>query len=86
MDIRLHLPKALEEKLLDVVCQTGKTTEAFVLDAIEEKLLESETSQNGSNQSLDAWKKELEMCVALHPQVEGDVDDSRDRIYADSGE
>ncbi len=53
-----------------------------MLDAIEEKLLESDTNQNGAKQSLDSWKEELEICVALHPQVKGDVDDSRDRIYA----
>ncbi len=86
MDIRLRLPKFLEEKLLDVVCHSGKSTEAFVLDAIADKLLESEANQNGSKQSLDSWKEELAMCVALHPQVEGDIDDSRDRIYRDSDE
>jgi hypothetical protein len=60
--------------------------EAFVLQAVAEKLAGVEPMPRVTPPSKDDWKRSLRACIELHPVVTHAVDDSRESIYADRGE
>jgi plasmid stability protein len=85
MTVIVTLPSELEARLRERAAQAGQAVDAFVRDAVEEKLageLTSTPSRLTSAQKLaayDAW-------IAGRQGVDHFVDDSRDSIYEGRGE
>jgi hypothetical protein len=84
MTLHLTLSPETEAKLRQQAEQSGQDVDAFVLQAIAEKLAEAEHIPPAANG--DKWREKLQKIIAMHPDVTHFVDDSRESIYAGRGE
>jgi hypothetical protein len=82
----LNLSSELEAIIRDRAAANGQDIEAFVLQAVAEKLAEADVQPPAASPSNDEWKKKLQAWIDLHPVVTHFVDDSRESIYAGRGE
>lgn len=84
MTLNLRLSSETEVRLREQAATSGLDLEAFVLQAVIEKLGDAEPialTRNGTD-----WAERLRECIDLHPVVTHYVDDSRESIYAGRGE
>ncbi len=84
MTLELKIPAETEFRMREQAAAAGQDLEAFVLQAVAEKLAGVEAalpSGNGAD-----WRARLQACIDLHPSATHFVDDSRESIYAGRGE
>lgn len=95
MTVTIALPPTVEQKLREQAAASGKDVEAFVLEAVEEKLAGQAEAQAASvsqrlspaerEQRFGEWMREVEGRASRYPP--GFVaDDSRESIYEGCGE
>jgi predicted DNA-binding protein len=85
MTLTLQIPPDIESQLSQLAIVTGRTVEAFVLEALEEKL----STAPGCEEPLSAISRleEFRDWFASHPSSKAaDLDDSRESIYDGRGE
>jgi hypothetical protein len=85
MTLMLQLPPEVEAKLSKQAMLTGRTLEAFVLEALEEKL----SGASEADESIPAGSRldEFREWFASHPSSNAVVlDDSRESIYGGRGQ
>ncbi len=87
MVLNLNLTPELEAKLREQAAAIGEPLEAFVLQAVQEKLLiDEDSSDQNESPSHEHWMTELRAWASSHSPVIYFVDDSRDGIYGNRGE
>ncbi len=84
MVLELPLSSEIESRLRERATALGQGVEAFVAQAVTEKLAETEFAPPQPNPR--EWAEKLRACIELHPVATGFVDDSRESIYAGRGE
>ncbi len=84
MVLELPLSSEIESRLRERATALGQGVEAFIAQAVTEKLAEAEFSARTANRR--DWAEMLRACIELHPAATGFVDDSRESIYAGRGE
>ena len=82
----VNLSPEIESKVRERAAASGQDVEAFVLQAIAEKLADADSHASPASRSQEEWKKKLQALIDLHPVVTHFVDDSRESIYAGRGE
>jgi len=80
MTITITLPLETEERLRAQAKATGQDITMFVMDALNEKLSESNDS-SGSHVSYEQWHAEFRNWIARHASRNPNFDDSRETIY-----
>jgi hypothetical protein len=84
VNLRIEVPANLELLLKERAQQAGVPVESFVLQAVTERLAESEVSDSTMNaEEFSLW---LRQWADRFPKLDHVVDDSRDSIYAGRGE
>lgn len=84
MNLRIQVPANLEAILRQRAEQEGVPVESFVLQAVTERLAETEQSgHQGTAEEFSSW---LRQWANSFPKLETAVDDSRDGIYGSRGE
>ena len=84
VNLRIEVPANLELLLKERAQQAGVPVESFVLQAVTERLAESETTDSSINaEEFSLW---LRQWADRFPKLDHAVDDSRDSIYAGRGE
>jgi hypothetical protein len=85
MVLELPLAPDVEAALREQAAKLGIGVEAFVMEALAERLaIDATTPKLQARRA--AWKDRLHACIALHPAAPQDVDDSRESIYSGRGE
>ena len=82
----LNLSSDLEAQIRERAASLGQDVEAFVIQAVAEKLADAELQTKPITRNHEEWKKKLQAWIDLHPVVTHFVDDSRESIYAGRGE
>lgn len=80
MEFRVNLDSETEALVREQAAANGQPPEAFVHEAIKEKLAESSPSKR---LSVAEWRSRLRRLIDLHKNAPGTFDDSRDSIYPD---
>jgi hypothetical protein len=84
VNLRIEVPANLELLLNERAQQAGVPVESFVLQAVTERLAESEATDSAINaEEFSLW---LRQWADRFPKLDHAVDDSRDSIYAGRGE
>ena len=84
VNLRIEVPANLELLLKERAQQAGVPVESFVLQAVTERLAESETTNSAVNaEEFSLW---LRQWADRFPKLDHAVDDSRNSIYAGRGE
>jgi hypothetical protein len=84
MNLKLEVPANLESLLKQRAQQAGVAVESFILQAVTDRLAESEPISRSQNaQEFSRWLHEW---ANRFPKLERPIDDSRDSIYAGRGE
>ena len=84
MNLKIEVPANLELILKERAQQAGVPVELFVLQAVTDRLAESESPVSSVNaEQFSLW---LTQWSDRFPKLEQIVDDSRDSIYAGRGE
>ena len=79
MNLRIEVPANLELLLKERAQQAGVPVESFVLQAVTERLAESETTDSSINaEEFSLW---LTQWADRLPKLDHPVDDSRESIY-----
>jgi uncharacterized protein (DUF1778 family) len=86
MTLDLQFSPEAEAEIRAQAAAAGQDVEAFVLQAVSEKLADTEPRQPIASQDDARWLEQLQALIARHPVVTHFVDDSRDSIYAGRGE
>jgi hypothetical protein len=86
MTVQVKIPSATEAKLRERAAATGQDVESFILQAVAEKLAESDSQFQLPSRNCNDWTEKLHLCIDLHPAATHFVDDSRESIYAGRGE
>jgi hypothetical protein len=87
MTIKLELSEQTEAQLLAQARVTGVPIEAFVRDAVEEKLAAAAGAAAPGKLTAEQRVRVLDEWVASHPARPGvKLDDTRESIYAGRGE
>jgi uncharacterized protein (DUF1778 family) len=84
--LELQLTSDIEAKLRKQAAATGQEVAEFVLQAVTEKLAETDSQPSGTSLKDEEWQEKLRAFIDLHPVVTHFVDDSRESIYAGRGE
>ena len=85
MTLQLQLPPALEQQLNARAAEQGKDIAQVVTELVTLSLVgEESTSQR--KLSSEEFKRRLHAMADRYPRFGGNVDDSRDSIYAGCGE
>jgi hypothetical protein len=84
--LELELSPETEAKVRQLAASTGKNIEAIVLEALAEKLDETDSQPSRPSLTQQEWREKLRAFIDLHPVVSHFVDDSRESIYAGRGE
>ena len=82
----VKLSSELEARIRERAAASGQDVEAFVLQAVAEKLADADSQTSTGSRNHDEWKKKLQAWIDLHPIVTHFVDDGRESIYAGRGE
>ena len=84
MNLKIEVPANLELLLKERAQRAGVPVELFVLQAVTDRLAESESPVSSVNaEQFSLW---LAQWSDRFPKLEQIVDDSRDSIYAGRGE
>jgi hypothetical protein len=78
--LNLKLSSETEAKIRQQGALAGQNVEAFVRQAVAEKLEEAELPSSPPRNGGD-WAKRLRACIDLHPVATHVVDDSRESIW-----
>lgn len=81
MTLTLNLPPALEESLRQQAAASGMDVEAFVIEAVRSKVVPPAKPELKPKVTVEEFNRILQEIIALHPPVQGRVDDSRESIY-----
>jgi predicted transcriptional regulator len=88
MSVTIPFPPEIEAKLRERAAASGKDVDAFIREAVEEKLGRSTAADKTAGQwtaEFDAWMREVAARAPSYPP--GFVlDDSREKIYEGRGE
>ncbi len=85
MTLNLNLSSEIEAKIRRQAAVSGQDVEAFVLEAVAEKLGDVDSPSSSLSNNGSDWLQKLQACIDLHPVVTCFVDDSRESIYAGRG-
>lgn len=85
MTLELRIPPETEAKLRECAAASGQDVEAFVLEALADKLAEIEPPKAPRPDHTE-WSQKLRVCIDLHPATNHFTDDSRESIYSGRGE
>lgn len=84
MNIKINLPDKLESILRERAAKEGIPIESFVIQAVTERLADSNVDTNPiSTSNFSQWLREWS---SRFPKLDQPVDDSRESIYAGRGE
>jgi hypothetical protein len=86
MTLELKLSSDTEAKIRERAAESGQDVEAFVLQAVAEKLADADSQPSPASRNGKEWMEKLRAWIDLHPVVTHFVDDSRESIYAGRGE
>jgi uncharacterized protein (DUF1778 family) len=86
MTLKLKLPSETEAKIREQAAVSGQNVEAFVLQAVAEKLAAADSQPSAVSRNGKDWMEKLRAWIDFHPVVTHFVDDSRESIYAGRGE
>ena len=86
MTVKLELTSEIEAKIREQAAASGQDVEAFVLQAVAERLADVDSASSSPSRNGDDWVQKLRACIDYHPVVTHVVDDSREAIYAGRGE
>ena len=86
MMLNLQLSSETEATIRQQAAVAGQDVEAFVLQAVAEKLADVDARSSLPSRNGKDWLQKLHACIDLHPVVTRFVDDSRESIYAGRGE
>ncbi len=84
MSVSISLPDEIEQALLLRAKAAGQDINAFVTSIVTEQL--ADESGTDKNESHEEFMTKLRGIISLHPVSNGNVDDSRESIYAGCGE
>lgn len=85
MNVSIHFPAEIETTLLRKAAADGKDVETIVREFVTDRLAE-ESPLPAKVAPHDEFMAKLHGIIALHPVSNGQVDDSRESIYAGRGE
>ena len=86
MTLELPLSSETEARIRERAAAAGQDVTAFILQAVTEKLADTESQSSSLSNNGKDWQEQLRAIIDLHPVVTHFVDDSRDSIYAGRGE
>jgi hypothetical protein len=86
MALKLIISPEMEAKIRAFASMSGQDMESFILQAVNEKLADAESTPKVTFHRGEDWAQKLRACIDLHPAVTHFVDDSRESIYAGHGE
>lgn len=84
MTLEININTETEAVIRQQAAAAGLDVEAFVLQAVAEKLGKGKSAEVPP-QKTSEWEAKLQQCIDLHPEV-SHVDDSRESIYSGRGE
>ena len=88
--LSISLPPETEARLRERAAAEGKDLQTYVVDALREKVAPAGANVPARSpdaaDSVDAWLARFDAWTASHPRFGGDIDDSRESIYAGRGE
>jgi uncharacterized protein (DUF1778 family) len=84
--VTLNLSSEMEARIRERAAILGQDVEDFVLQAVAEKLADTDSQPMTPSRDDTQWRKKLQALMDLHPVVTHFVDDSRESIYAGRGE
>jgi hypothetical protein len=76
----------IETKIREHAEVLGEDMEAFIPQAVAEKLADADSQPSRPSLNDQEWQEKLRAFIDLHPVVTHFVDDSRESIYAGRGE
>ncbi|MCI0331691.1 MAG: hypothetical protein L0228_00520 [Planctomycetes bacterium] len=82
----VELSAEIEAKIRERAAASGQDVEAFVQQAVAEKLADADSQPSRPSLNHQEWQEKLRAFIDLHPVVTHFVDDSRESIYAGRGE
>lgn len=85
MTLQLHLPPALEQQLNARAAEQGKDISEVVSEMVTMSLVAEEIAPHRKLSS-EEFKRRLHAMANRYPGFGGNVDDSRESIYAGRGE
>lgn len=85
MNVCINFPSEIETVLLRRAAAAGQDVESFIRKVVTDSLAEPEIAVRLKKQPAE-FRKRLESWIALHPQLDHAIDDSRESIYAGRGE
>ena len=86
MNLSVNVPPNLEDILKTQANAAGKDVESFVLETLEQALVQSTQQQLKHALTHEQFREQLQHFIDLHPRGDSSMDDSRESIYAGRGE
>jgi hypothetical protein len=86
LTLELPISSETEAKIRKCAAELGQDIEAFVLQAVAEKLADTDVEPTVPLGPNSDWSGKLRACIDLHPVVTHFVDDGRESIYVSRGE
>lgn len=86
MNLRVNVPPNLEDILKTQANAAGKDVESFVLETLEQALVQSTQQPLKHALTHEQFREKLQHIIDLHPRGDSSMDDSRESIYAGRGE
>lgn len=83
MTMQIQISTQLNQELQSQAALRGKSPEALVLEAVQEKFSPGAAAKP---LDFDEWSALLQKTIDLHPRVEHEIDVSRESIYKGRGE
>lgn len=83
MNLRIEIPKHLDEILATRAAESGKDVESFVVDSLCEQLSVVPCKVSDSTTDFNLWLIDVQKSI---PVDSLDIDDSRESMYAGCGE
>jgi predicted transcriptional regulator len=92
MSVTIPFPPEIEARLREQAAAAGKAVDAYIREAVEEKLATADVPNESAEKSREQWFKDFnawmtEVAALAHRYPRGYVaDDSRESIYEGRGE
>jgi hypothetical protein len=83
MTMQIQIPSLLVQELQSQAALSGKSPEALVLEAVQDKYLPASAIKS---LPFEEWSALLQKTIELHPPVNHELDVSRESIYEGRGE
>jgi hypothetical protein len=83
MVVQLEVSDEILAQAREHAAVSGQNLEAFVIEALEDKLASCSPIASAQSANRDDWNAKFDAWIASHPIVTHPVDASRDAIYDD---